>query len=230
MPRTYKAKTMLNKLQYSPTVNPLLNPDEIPLKRRRVWSGSGHDQPLVDPATGEIKAMTQIVSVEEKDDEEFVKVFQDGVKAMYQLTVTGARVFQAMLHVYQNTAMKGGFAEAIELYWFEGKLSGMDVNMSEFTYTRGLRELIDKRFLAPRIGSTFWVNPSLFFKGNRVRFIKEYVRVQSGEARSRRGRPKAIPKPVPDGSVSRSSALEPNVVPHPEPAPVEHMAELAEAA
>lgn len=72
--------------------------------------------------------------------------------------------------------MRQGFAESIELAWFNDGLSGRSVDMSEKTFQRGLKELLAKQFLAPRSPSTFWVNPALFFKGDRVKFITEYRR------------------------------------------------------
>jgi len=174
MARTYKPKTSLNKLEFSPTVNPLIEPQEIKLKRRYVRTAGGRE--LLDPSTGLISGVASVHIVEEKDDAEFVKVFADGVKAAFGLTRTGSRVFQAVLEIYQSTAMRGGYAEAVELFWFDNGLSGRDVGMSEDTFRRGLRELLDKGFLAPRMASSFWVNPALFFKGDRVAFVKEYRR------------------------------------------------------
>lgn len=174
MARTYKPTTVLNKLDFSPTVNPLLEPQEINLKRRYVRTTGRQD--LVNPNTGELAGVAAIHMVEEKDDAEFVKVFADGVKAAFGLTRTGARVFQSVLEIYQSTSMKGGYAEAVELFWFNDGLSGRDVDMSEDTFKRGLRELLDKGFLWPRVASSFWVNPALFFKGDRVAFVKEYRR------------------------------------------------------
>jgi hypothetical protein len=49
--------------------------------------------------------------------------------------------------------------------------------MSEYTFKRGLRELLAKGFLSPREPNLYWVNAALFFKGDRVAFIKEYRRV-----------------------------------------------------
>ena len=46
----------------------------------------------------------------------------------------------------------------------------------ERTFRRGLIELLEKRFLYPKTSSSYWINPSLFFKGDRVLFIKEYRR------------------------------------------------------
>ena len=48
--------------------------------------------------------------------------------------------------------------------------------MSEFTFRRGLKELLEKEFLRPRQPGVYWVNPALFFKGDRVAFVKEYRR------------------------------------------------------
>jgi hypothetical protein len=158
----------------SPLVNPLLEPQEIRVQRRYVRTSSR--QELMDARTGELTAVTAIHTIEERDDAEFVKVFAEGVKAAFSLSRTGYRVFQAVLAIYQNTSMKGGFAESVDLFWFGEGLNGQAVGLSEPTLNRGLRELLANRFLYPRSPSSYWVNPSLFFKGDRVAFVKEYRR------------------------------------------------------
>ena len=50
--------------------------------------------------------------------------------------------------------------------------------MSKRTFNRGFKELLEKDFLSPKSPDTYWVNPTLFFKGDRVRFIKEYRRIK----------------------------------------------------
>lgn len=72
--------------------------------------------------------------------------------------------------------MSRGYADYVNLLWFDNGIEGRDVNMSSYTFNRGLKELLDKKFLAPKDGVSFWTNPALFFKGNRVLFIKEYRR------------------------------------------------------
>lgn len=170
-------KKSLKTLRYelmSPAVNPLVEPQEIQTKRRLVRSGRGED--LVNPATGEVLGVAAIHQVEERDDAEFVKVFAAGVAASYELTKTAQRVFQVVLDQYQRTPMSRGYADAVDLYWFGQGIDGRDVGMSERTFQRGLRELIDKKFLHPKTTTSFWTNPALFFKGDRVMFIKEYRR------------------------------------------------------
>lgn len=174
MARAYKPKTHLDKLKYSPTVNPLVVPQQLQTKRRLVKSGRSED--LVNAATGEITGVAAIHQIEERDDAEFVKVFAAGVAASYELTKTAQRVFQVVLDQYQRTPMSRGFADAIELFWFGNGIEGRDVGMKEDTFKKGLRELLDKGFLAPKSPTSFWTNPALFFKGDRVLFIKEYKR------------------------------------------------------
>lgn len=168
-------KVNLRELTYSPTINPLVEPQEIRVQRRFVRTRGGSKE-LVDPRTGELAGMAIIQVVEERDDAEFVKVFAEGVRAAFELTKTGYRVFQAVLAIYQGTSMKGGYAEAVELFWFDNGLNGHTIDMSEKTFQRGLKELLSKGFLAPRMASSFWVNPTLFFKGDRVAFVREYRR------------------------------------------------------
>lgn len=167
----------LRDLQYSPNVNPLMEPREIKVKKR--WVKSGRTEDLVNPATGEIAGVAAIHQVEERDDAEFVKVFAAGIKAIYELSRTAGRVFQVVLDQYQREPMSKGFADTLYLAWFDGGLSGQDVGMSESTFNRGMRELVDKGFIYPRMPGVYWVNPSMFFKGDRVLFIKEYRRRKS---------------------------------------------------
>lgn len=169
----------LRHLRLSPIINPLIEPQQITSKRRYVRSGKSDD--LINSTTGEIVGVATIYQVEERDDAEFVKVFAAGVSASYDLTKTAQRVFQVVLDQYQRTPMSRGFADYVNLLWFDDGIEGRDVNMSEKTFQRGLKELLQKRFIAPKDGVSFWTNPALFFKGDRVLFVKEYRRRRSNE-------------------------------------------------
>lgn len=180
MARKYKPTTALSRLQYSPTVNPLVQPQEIRTARRLVKSGRSED--LVNAATGEISGVAAIHQILERDDAEFVKVFAAGVSAGYELSRTAQRVFQVVLDQYQRTPMSRGYADAVNLFWFGDGIEGRDVGMKESTFKAGLRELLDKGFLYPKDSASFWTNPALFFKGDRVLFINEYRRRKKAAA------------------------------------------------
>jgi hypothetical protein len=164
-------------LDYSPVINPLVEPQVVTAKRRYVRSGRADE--LLDPRTGEVRGVATIHVVEERDDAEFVKVFAAGVAASYELSKTAQRVFQVVLDQYQRTPMSRGFADHVNLFWFGDGIEGRDVGMSEKTFQRGLKELLAKRFLYPKDSASFWTNPALFFKGDRVAFVKEYRRRRS---------------------------------------------------
>lgn len=168
------SKINLRKLQLSPLVNPLMEPQEIATKKR--WVQSGQREDLVNASTGEIHGMSVIRQIEEKDDAEFVKVFAAGVSASYDLSRTAQRVFQVVLDQYQRTPMTKGYVDHVNLLWFDGGIEGRDVGLTAKTFQRGLKELLLLRFLAPKDGVAYWTNPALFFKGDRVVFIKEYRR------------------------------------------------------
>jgi len=175
----HKKLPKLRSMGYSPEVNPLMEPQSLRVKKR--WVKTGKAEQLMNMSTGEITGVSAHHQVEEKDDAEFVKVFAAGIKGIYDLTKTASRVFQVVLDQYQKEPMSKGFADSIYLAWFDGGLSGQAIGMSESTFNRGLRELVDKSFLYPRSPSVFWVNPSMFFKGDRVLFVKEYRRRKSSQ-------------------------------------------------
>jgi hypothetical protein len=165
----------LRRLEYSPTINPLVDSAHS-VKTKRSLVRAGTSKAMVDIETGEISQVSIIHQIKEKDDIEFVKVFAAGITAAYELNKTASRVFQAVLQEYENTPMSGGFVDSVTLFWFDGGLSGVDLGMSEKSFQRGLKELLAKGFLSPKVPNQYWVNPALFFKGDRVRFITEYQR------------------------------------------------------
>jgi len=159
------------------TENPFLLADDIQIKTKKkiIKAGTSSDR-LVDISTGEVKGFSVIQTFEYKDDAQFVKIFAEGVKAAFELGTTANRVFQAILHAYENEKMTGGYADCVRLFWFNDGLNGKDIGMSDRTFNRGLKELLEKKFLWPRSHELYWVNPALFFKGDRVAFVKEYRR------------------------------------------------------
>lgn len=168
-------KFNLKRLPYSPTQNPLVESFTIKAKKKMVRTGGARE--LVNTQTGEVHQAV-IVEEHELDESQFVKVFTAGIRAAFNLTLTGSRVFQAILEVYQNQPLSGGFSDSIYLAWFDGGLDGRKLDMSERTFQRGLVELLENGFLFPRTQNLFWVNPNLFFRGDRATFIRTYRRKQ----------------------------------------------------
>lgn len=170
----------LRRLDYSPAQNPFMkNGSEIHTRHKTVRTRSTPND-LLNPETGEIVASSVIHVIEERDEEHFVKVFAEGVRAAFDLSRTGYRVFQAVLTEYQKAKMTGGYSDSLTLYFFDDGLNGAKIDMSEKSFQRGLKEILAKGFLSPKVPNQYWVNPALFFKGDRVAFLREY-RIRSAK-------------------------------------------------
>ena len=54
------------------------------------------------------------------------------------------------------------------------------VKLSQATFTRGIRELIDKGFVAPTDAvAWYWLNPDYMWNGDRLAFVREYRKKNS---------------------------------------------------
>ena len=149
--------------------NPFLSGAEVATKTRRVTNKRG-DMMLVNSNTGEIQ--TQIAGfweAEEVDSTKFVKLFIRGVKALKELTGAGTKVFEVLyINVQENIGKDRvlmSFAEVDQAL----------TPMSESTFMRGMRELVEKKFIAatPTLG-VYWLNPDFVWNGDRLAFVKEY--------------------------------------------------------
>jgi hypothetical protein len=155
--------------------NPLVTAGEIKTKQKTVRAiGTGK---MVDTITGEVVAGTAVVVRKIVDEQHFVKVFAEGVRASFDLSPSGFKVFQLVLKAAQTGAFG---SDSIYLYFMDA-VQDPDMPISQQTFHRGLKELLSKRFIAasnrPNI---YWINPHLFFKGDRVAFVSEYVKRPKG--------------------------------------------------
>ena len=141
----------------------------IPSRSRRFQVPGGKAAMIVDNTTGELKGIGGMGFwwEEEVDSTRFVKLFLDGIKQAAGLSKTGMQVFELVYH--QMRANPG--ADEIKLNQYVAK----DHGMSDRTYQRGVRELLEKEFLyrSPSDG-VFFVNIRFMFNGDRLAFVKSY--------------------------------------------------------
>jgi hypothetical protein len=151
---------------------------EMTTKTRRVTNKRG-DMMLVSSDTGEIQSsVAGFWEAEEVDSTKFVKLFVKGVKALKELTGAGTKVFEVLyIRIQENIGQD-------KIYLSFNRVDQALTPMSQATYTRGMRELIEKRFIAATedIG-LYWLNPDYVWNGDRLAFVKAY---------HRRGKTKAI--------------------------------------
>ena len=122
--------------------NPFMEGEQRPSikpKIKRITNRRG--DMMVMGETGEIvNPVAGFWQSQEVDSAKFVKLFVNGVKAFRELTNAGARVFEALyMEMQTNIGRDRVYLSASSLR--EG------IEISESTFARGIRELIEKRFL-----------------------------------------------------------------------------------
>lgn len=146
---------------------------EVTTKTRRVTNKRG-DMVLTSNG-GEIQSqIAGFWEAHEVDATKFVKLFIEGVKALKDLTGAGTKVFEVLYLRVQEAIGKD------QIYMALASVDQTLTPMSEATYNRGMRELIQKGFIAatPSQGM-YWLNPSFVWNGDRIAFMKEYRKVST---------------------------------------------------
>ena len=133
-----------------------------------------HSHSLVDTNTGELSSDMAVIGVRKVvDKEEFIKFFGAGIDEVFELAKGAKDLFRIILKAYldakhQPDQLYISYVVVVDDYGYD---------KTRTTYNNSLNELCIKGFLAPvesRDG-LFWVNPNLFYKGDRIRLVKDYV-------------------------------------------------------
>lgn len=145
---------------------------KLSTKRRTITAKSG--KAVVDLGTGALEDVAEIVSVHKVDNTQFIKLFTSGLKQFFSLKPTAYKIVQVLLHQLGKSTRRDviylnmGVAEE---YFTETEQKGV----SKSAYYSAVKELIEKEFIAESTNpNLYWINPTLFFNGDRVRFVKEY--------------------------------------------------------
>jgi len=125
----------------------------------------------IDPETGEAYSLTKLSSNKTVMHDELIytKLFQDSVHSLCGLGNSSLRI---MLYV---AATARPLAEIIVL-------NAPDVmifcNISKSSFYDGIIELLDKKVLCRKLGSSieFWFDPNIMFNGNRVKASDNYYK------------------------------------------------------
>ncbi len=149
--------------------NPSVPMADIKARSKRFHVPGGKAAVIVDHSSGEIKGIGGMGFwwEEEVDTSRFVKLFLDGIKQAAGLSKTGMQVFELVYH--EMRANPG--SDEIKLNQYLAR----DHHMSDRTYQRGVRELLEKEFLyrSPSDG-VFFVNIRFMFNGDRLAFVRTY--------------------------------------------------------
>jgi hypothetical protein len=143
--------------------------DGMTTRTKRFHVPGGKGSVIVDPSSGELKGIGGMGFWwdEEVDSSRFVKLFLEGIKQAAALSKTGMQVFELVYHEMRENPG----SDEIKLNQYLAK----DHGISDRTYQRGVRELLEKEFLyrSPSDG-VFFVNIRFMFNGDRLAFVRTY--------------------------------------------------------
>lgn len=157
--------------------NPFWKPYDVKVGKKHITIAGGI---VADPETGESLKHAGIHRVEMVDEDKFIKLFTQNVKAFFNLTPASQKVLQCVLVTLQNSPG----ADGIHLPWFTVQELAQEAKLpiSRTSFHRALREMIEKGFIAEsEHPNFFWINPHLFFNGDRMVFITEYRKQRKTE-------------------------------------------------
>ena len=130
---------------------------------------------VIDETTGEVDAAAEIVQIEEMDAEKFVKLYTADLRKFFSLRPASYRMLRVVLEQVQRTPNTDMVTLNVPLTvdFFERHNEKPPVRQTIYT---ALEEMIEKGFLArsEMHAEQYFINPALFFNGNRVRLVREY--------------------------------------------------------
>jgi hypothetical protein len=156
--------------------NPFIVSGLVKPKTKRITNKKGDC--MIVGETGEIVApVAGFWQAQEVDAAKFVKLYINGVKAFKELTNAGTKVFELLYLEVQKNISKD------RVYLSFSTIDNKETKISQATFTRGMRELIDKGFVAPTIAvGWYWLNLDYMWNGDRLAFVQEYRKSKSANA------------------------------------------------
>lgn len=154
----------------------------VTVRTKKVTNKRG-DMMLVSSDTGEITApIAGFWEAKEVDDEKFVKLFVNGVKALAELSPAGTKAFSVLYEALQATIGHD------RVYVSFHSVDQNKTKMSRATFTRGFTELVEKDFIAPCMDMNwYFINPAFVWNGDRLAFVQEYRRKNAKQRDNRTG-------------------------------------------
>lgn len=146
-------------------------PNSLVGRRKPVKIASGNRMMIVGKDTGEIlgEGHAAFFEMKEVDETQFVKLYLAGIKQTTKLTAAGLKVFELVYHQMRANPQ----TDKIELNLYHIKRFGL--NMTERTYQRGMRELLEHMFIFRSTSDdVYFVNINFMFNGNRITLARSY--------------------------------------------------------
>lgn len=149
--------------------NPYMDGLMIKTKEQTVAFGTNKHKRIINTDTSELDEDTLLISIRKQvDKEHFVKLYPGVIKELFELSKSAFKVFCYILSIVE---FKDLFILEIEACKRFCSYKSVDPIYD------GVIELIEHRIIAKGpIAATYFINPSVIYKGDRVVLLTEYHR------------------------------------------------------
>lgn len=148
-----------------------------------------------------LPAVTRVQQEIEVDKKEFIKLFTGPeLKHVYNLTAAGLRMYMVFLDLCGRAAQMNRVDVRCTWPLVKRMTEDADETFSYMTYNRGLKDLIDKDYVAAAIieGETdgwYWINQNKFYNGNTVILERKIKLTNRNKAHASRVKRAVFPGP-----------------------------------
>ncbi len=164
--------------------NPFIGNADIsmPFPTRRKWTTVKGGKDIVDRETGIVESTAEITQVRWVDEEEFVKIFTRNLKLFFDLKPSTYKMLQVVLWQLQKIPNEDRILlnmTVTEEYFTQTEQK----SMAKTTFHSCINELMGKNFIAQSYygAGMYFINPHLFFNGDRVKFTQEFRKRKSAK-------------------------------------------------
>lgn len=168
-------KPRLKKLKEYDT-NPFIKNLNVPITPK-MQSFVSKDKAIINTTTGEIDDDVLLTGKRKfVDGEDFVKIFVKEMETIFDLNKSSQKVFTYMLSkIKYDDHFIFNMKECLEKTGYK----------SRTPIFNSLLELIQKKFIAKTQNQfVYWINPKLFYKGDRLVVIREYRKAKQDQIRN----------------------------------------------
>lgn len=146
--------------------NPYVTNIVINKRNKNIKLANSNDWSLINTETGEEK-ITFLTTKQEVDKEEFIKIYRNKIQFFFGLSVSAIKLFG---YIVENV----GINSDIIILNIKDVMKYTGYKTRNTIY-KSVIELLSNEILAKTCKSgVFYINPTIFFNGNRLVLIKEY--------------------------------------------------------
>jgi hypothetical protein len=158
-------------------INPFLRDVVATLGDKRVAVAMKSNLVEIDNDTGEMTSIPgQITKMISADRESFVKLYTAQIDAFFELSQAGRAVIKYLIWLHQQDANKHLF------YLHPDQVKDAGMRMGKTVWYDGITDLIAKKIIAAStLPHMFFLNPAVFFNGDRTRLVIEVKKIRKRE-------------------------------------------------